>query len=370
MKLIPNSAKIIGFSASASLLVLSACSGDEARASGPPRGFGGPPATPVETAAVVEGDIARVIVLPGTVEPIRTVGVNTQLAGALLEVAVEEGDRVEAGQVVARLDDRELRAQLRSAEASFEVAQAAYERSTQLLERQIITRPEYEADRTAYEASRSQLDQVRTRLGFTQVRAPIGGVVTVQAFQTGDVVGNQARLLEVAEVDTMVVRVSVSELDVVQIMEGDTVEVRLDALRDQVLQARVRRVFPAADPATRLVPVEVALSSVDARRVRPGFLARVSFELDPKAGAKLIPAGAIVSRGGGEGVYVVADSTVVLRTITPGLTANGQVEILDGLSAGERVVTLGANLLRDGGKIRDVTGRGAGDQPRRTEADQ
>ena len=240
-------------------LSVGACGGDEAPAGGRPGGFGGAPATPVETAAVTEGEIARVVTLPGTVQPIRTIGVNAQVSGALLEVPVEEGDRVEEGQVVARLDDRELRAQLRSAEASFEVAEASFQRARQLLDRQVITQPEYEAERTAYEAARAQLDQLQTRVGFTRVRAPIGGVVTTKAVQAGDVVGTQGRLLEVAEVDTMVVRVSVSELDVVQIAEGDAVQVALDALPGETLRARVRRVFPAADPATRLIPVEVAL---------------------------------------------------------------------------------------------------------------
>jgi cobalt-zinc-cadmium efflux system membrane fusion protein len=314
----------------------------------------------VETALVEEGEIARVVVLPGTVEPIRTVGVNAQVSGALLEVPVEEGDRVLEGQVMARLDDRELQAQLRSAEAAYEVAEAAFQRARQLRERQVITQPEYEADRTAFEAARAQLDQIRTRVGFTEVRSPIGGVVTAKLVQSGDVIGVQGRLLDVAEVDTMVVRVSVSELDVVEIAEGDPVAVELDARPGETLQAAVRRVFPAADPATRLVPVEVALSDADRGRARPGFLARVTFQLDPKPDAKLVPASAIVSRGGGEGVYVVADSTVVLRTVTPGLTSEGRIEIVEGLAVGDRVVTLGANLLRDGAKIRDVTG-GQGD---------
>lgn len=337
--------------------VLWGCGGDGAPGQGGGPGGPGNQPNPVETALVAKGDIARVIVLPGTVEPIRTVGVNAQVAGGLLEVSVEEGNRVEEGQIVARLDDRELQAQLRSAEASFEVAEASFDRARQLLERQVITQPEYEAERTGFEAARAQLDQLRTRVGFTVVRAPIGGVVTAKLVETGDVVGNQARLLEVAEVDTMVVRVAVSELDIVQIREGDPVDVTLDALPGEVLRATVRRIFPAADPATRLVPVEVALSSADGRRTRPGFLARVSFELDPKPDALLVPASAIVSRGGGEGVYLVSDSTVVLRSVTPGLTAAGQIEIVNGLEVGDRVVTLGANLLRDGGVIRDVTGQ-------------
>lgn len=336
-------------------LSFAACGGGDETAGGPPGGFRGAPATPVETALVAEGEIARIIVIPGTVEAIRTVGINAQVSGALTQVAVEEGDEVADGALLARLDDRELRAQLRSAEAAFEVSEAALERSTVLLERQIITRPEFEADRTAYEAARAQLEQLQTRLEYTEIRSPISGTVTARAVQSGDVVGTQSRLLDIAETDTLVVRVSVSELDVVQIDEGQPVDVRLDALPDVVLQAQVRRVFPSADPATRLVPVEVALDGIYSDRVRPGFLARVSFELDPKPGARLVPASAIVSRGGGEGVYVVADSAVVLRTVTPGLTADGNVEIIEGLEVGERVVTLGANLLRDGARIRDVS---------------
>jgi RND family efflux transporter MFP subunit len=309
----------------------------------------------VETDTAEVGRIARVIVIPGTVEPIRTVGVNAQVSGALLQVTVEEGDRVEEGQILARLDDRELQAQLRSAEASFTVAEAAYNRAEQLLARQVITQPEYEADQTAFAAAQAQLDQLRTRVGFTEIRAPISGIVTSKLVQSGDVVGNQARLLELAEVDTMVVRVSLSELDVVEINQGDLVNVRLDAFGEEIFTAHVRRIFPAADPTTRLVPVEVSLDISDPRRTRPGFLARVAFELAPRSDAILIPAAAIVSRGGGEGVYLVADSTVVLRSITPGLSEGGRVEILDGLQAGDRVVTAGANLLRDGGLIRDMT---------------
>jgi membrane fusion protein (multidrug efflux system) len=321
-------------------------------------------AVPVETDTVRAGRIARRVTIPGTVNAIRTVAVNAQVSGALLAMEVEEGDRVDTGDLLARLDDREIRAQLRSAEAAFNVAEAAYERSQQLRERQVITQPEYERDQTAYEAARAQLDQLQTRAGFTEVRAPIGGIVTTKAVESGDVVGNQGRILEIAEVDTMVVRVAISELDVVQIREGDMVDVALDALPGQPLRARVRRIFPAADPATRLVPVEVALERADGRLTRPGFLARVSFDLDPKEDAILVSAAALVSRGGGQGVYLVAESSVVLRSVTPGLTAAGDVEILEGLAVGDRVVTAGANLLRDGAAIRDVSQEGeAGGRP-------
>jgi membrane fusion protein, multidrug efflux system len=322
------------------------------------RGGGGPVA--VETDTIIVGEIARQVSVSGTVSPIRTVGVNAQLAGALLAVLVQEGDTVAEGRVLARIDDRELQAQLRSAEAAFEVASSALERAEQLRERQVITQPEYERDRTAFEAARAQRDQLLTRVGFAEVRSPIRGVITEKVVEAGDVVGTNSRLFALADVSTMVVRVAVSELDVVEIAPGQEVDVRFDAYPGETVVGRVRRVFPSADPSTRLVPVEVALEGGEARRMaRPGFLARVTFALDPHPGALLAPAMAVVSRTGGQGIFVVgSENTVAFRSVTTGASQDGRVELLTGVQVGDRVVVAGASDLRDGGQIRDLTPRG------------
>lgn len=327
---------------------------------GGPFGRGGGPGggpVAVETDTIIVGEIAREVAVSGTVSPIRTVGVNAQLAGALLDVLVEEGDIVVEGTVLARIDDRELQAQLRSAEAAFEVASSALERSEQLRERQVITQPEYDRDRAAFEAARASRDQLLTRVGFAEVRSTIRGVVTEKVVEAGDVVGTNSRLFSVADVSTMVVRVSVSELDVVEIAPGNEVDVRFDAYPGEMVVGRVRRVFPSADPGTRLVPVEVALEGSEARRMaRPGFLARVTFALDPHPGALLAPAMSVVSRPGGQGVFVVGEAnTVAFRSVTTGASQEGRVELLTGVQPGDRVVVAGANDLRDGGEIRDLS---------------
>jgi len=360
-------------------LVLAACGGETAEgapgaapggqgaarpASGGPGGGasggrGGPAA--VETGVASLGQISRLVTVSGTVSPIRTVAVNSQVSGALLSVLVQEGDTVREGRVLARVDDRELQAQLRSAEAAYEVAASALERSQQLRDRQVITQPEYERDRTAYEAARAQRDQLLTRAEFAEIRAPVAGVVTEKLVEQGDVVGSQSRLFALADISTMVVRVQVSELDVVELSPGQEVEVRLDARPGEVLGARILRVFPSADPATRLVPVEVALEERAARALaRPGFLARVTFPMNPRDGAVLVPQSAVVARTGGQGVFIVLeDGTVSLRNVTVGTTYSGQVEIVSGLSPGERIVVTGASGLRDGGQVREVVRDGA-----------
>lgn len=318
---------------------------------------GGMPATPVDVGPVEVGSIARSVNVSGVVEPIRTIGVNSQLSGALLAVNVQEGDRVSRGAVLARMDDRELRAQLLAAEANFQVADAAYERAQQLRERQVITLPEFERERTAYASAAAQLDQLRARVGYAVVNAPITGVVTEKNVEAGDIVNSNARLFSLADVSTMVARVGVSELDVVELRPGDEVTVQLDAFPGRTMSGRIRRVFPSGNPQTRLVPVEVELGPEAAAIARPGFLARITFALGARVDVMLVPASAVVSGAGGTpAVFVVEDGRATRRTVQTGLTSQGRVEVVSGLRAGETVVVTGANSLRDGVEVRVVGG--------------
>jgi len=342
------------------LLALAGCGGSEEAlpARGGPPGRSGPAA--VEAALVEKGTIARQVNVSGVVEPIRTIGINSQLAGALLEVPVEAGDYVREGQVLARIDDRELAVQEASAEANYNVAQAAFERAEQLMDRQVITVAEYERERTAFAVAEAALEQIRTRRAYATVVAPVSGIILEKSVEQGDIVGAQSRLFTIGDVSTLVVRVPVSELDVVALSVGDRVSVALDAYPGQAITGQIRRIFPAADPTTRLVPVEVALEG--ASMARPGFLARVSFPIAEGAGVLLVPASAVVaSQGGGRSVFVVQNGTATSRPVTVGETAQGRVEIVSGLALGDTVLVAGNTGLRDGAAIRIVAGVGADD---------
>jgi membrane fusion protein, multidrug efflux system len=325
-------------------------------------GFGGPRGAQrtatVELIPVVRGSIARQVTVSGVVEPVRTVGVNSQLAGAITTLNVQEGDIVRAGAVLAKLDDRELAAQVAAATAAHQVAEASYRRAEQLRDRRVITLPEYERERTAFAAAQAQVDQLRTRIGYATVTAPVSGVVTEKHAEAGDVVGNQARLFTIADISEIVVRVGVSELDVVELRPGDVAHITLDAFPNSALRGRIRRVFPVAEPQTRLVPVEVVFDAPSARLARPGFLARVTFDLATSENVLLLPVGAVLGAQGSQAVFLVEDGRAVRRQVTTGLTSQGRIEILSGLAEGEQVVVTGNNALREGMTVRTV---GSGD---------
>jgi membrane fusion protein (multidrug efflux system) len=306
-------------------------------------------------AAAELGSAARSISATGTVQPIRTVTINSQLAGALLEVPVEEGTPVRPGSVLARIDARELEAQLASAEAALEVARRAAERAERLRDQEIVTVAEYERDHAAFVAALATRDQLKTRAGYATVRSPITGVVLAKRVERGDIVAPQTELFTVGDLSTLVAVVPVSELDVASLDVGDAATVALDALPGRTLTGRIRRIFPSADTVTRLVPVEVALTGEAAREARPGFLARITFQLEPRTGVLLVPAGAVLDAAGGTSLFTVSGGRAERRTVERGGNYAGRVEITSGLSAGDTVVVSGATMLQNGAAVRLVT---------------
>ena len=315
------------------------------------------PATAVAVVPAERQNLSRTVTLTGPVEPIRVIGVNSQASGTILAVRVTEGDRVRPGQLLAELDARETVAQLERARAVLANALTAFERSEAMQKAGIITDAEFEQARAAFATATSDVKLWETRLEFSRVTAPSAGVITSKAVETGSAVSTNQRLFDIADDALLVVRVQMSELDVVHVADNDSVSVRLDAQPGARLRGWVRRVFPSADPATRLVPVEVGLARPPPSvRIQPGFLARAEFSVERRSGILAVPAGAIGATSSGNFVFVVENDTLQRRPIVTGMTSAGVVEVLDGLAPGELVVTSGQLNLRPGAEVRVTAG--------------
>ncbi|MCC6243352.1 MAG: efflux RND transporter periplasmic adaptor subunit [Gemmatimonadaceae bacterium] len=310
--------------------------------------------TPVEIETVRRGTVARTSMISGMVEAIRTVGVNAQISGILLSVRAEEGRRVGKGEVLATIDAQELEAQSRSAEASLTFAKATLERSERLFKQQIVTAAEFDRDRAAYESAKASSDQLKTRVGFSRVVAPASGMITEKRVEAGDIVSTQTRLFTVADVSTLVTRVQVSELEVATLRVGDKVPVTIDALGGEQVEGRIRRIFPAADSSTRLVPVEVALASDKGGRIRPGYSVRATFALDKRENALLVPSRAVTGPAGARAVFVVQDGQIARRPVKVGTDVSGNTEVFDGIIEGDSVIVSGTSQLREGAKAKVV----------------
>lgn len=314
------------------------------------------PPTPVAAIEIEPRDLSRQLSLSGTVEPRVTVRLAARTSGAVEEVLVEAGDEVEAGQLLVRLDISEARAELARARAELESARLDHRRAQELRDRGVVSAAQYETARVARQVAESELALWQTRVEFGRVHSPLKAVVAERFIEPGEAVQAQDTLFELAALDELVIRLGVSELDVVHLVPGQAVPVRLDAFPDKQLAATIRRISPLAQPGNRLITVEVALPpDASALGVRPGFLARVSMAIDPRPDALVVPASAIGLHEGRPYVFVIADEQLRRRHVERGVTRGQWTEIVSGLEPGETVLASNPLEMRDGQNVRIVS---------------
>lgn len=315
----------------------------------------GPPQRTVEVKVIriVPRPLQVTATAVGTIEPENRVVVAAQEEGLVTALYVREGDQVARGEVLAQLDDRQLQAQLAEAQARLVEAEGQWRRANTLIQEGLITEAEADAARAAFAVAQARVQALTTRLSFTRITAPLAGVVTVRHVELGDLVSARAPVVELAA-GRRVLRVPVSELDVVKLKPGDSCAVRVDALSQRTFAARIARIFPAADRTSRQVTVEVVLEE-SAPELRPGFLARAELVVERLETAMVVPE-QVVLRGSDypNFVYVVEGETARVRPVQVGLRRGGEALIHAGLAAGDRVVVEGASLLRDGAAVKVI----------------
>ena len=352
--------------------------------------------TATATAPAGGGAAGAVLQATGYVTPRRRATVSTQITGTLTQVLIEEGDHVEKGQVLARLEDSALRAglaaaranlasaqaQIATAQAQLAQAQADARRQDELVASGMVTKQAAEQARTAVATSVAQLDarrreadavnaqlaQAQVNFDYTVVRAPFAGVITEKAAQVGEIVSplsagggfTRTGVGTIVDMDSLEVEVDVAEAYIGQVQPNMPAEAVLDAYPDWKIPAHVIAVIPAADRGKGTVKVRVALEQKDARLV-PDIGVRVSFLGKKEASAPaqaaaargaLVPAAAVVQRDGHAAVFVVVDGKARLHAVTPATPDVGTMKSIPaGIAAGDRVVLSPPSTLQDGAAV-------------------
>lgn len=318
-----------------------------------------PRGTPIAAVELAPRDLSRRLSASGSVEARTRIALASRTSGTLRAVHVDIGDRVEAGELLAELDVAEARAELQRAEALAEEARFNYRRATELRGRQVISQADYQQALARHRVAESEQTLWQTRVAFGRVEAPRNAVVTARYIEPGEAVDAQDTLFELSALDSLVIRLGVSELDVGHLAPDQPVPVRLDALPEDPLEGRVARIHPAADSASRLITAEIALPGDAVERgVRPGYLGRVDLTLDPRPEALAVPAAAIGEHADGRYVYVVEEQRLVRRFIEPGVTRGDWTEVIEGLTAGEVVLATNPIDRQEGDAVRVVGWRG------------
>jgi RND family efflux transporter MFP subunit len=333
------------------LLGLWGCGGSapEARAPEPAES-----AVAVAAVEVVPRDLSLTLELTGSLEPIREVRIAARTSGILRQVLVEEGRRVATGTVLARFDVAEQQAELSRARTLLQNAEATYRRAVEMRERQLISQVDYEQARADRNVARSDVQLWETRTALGTVRATSAGVITQKFVEAGDAVSNGEPLFVVADVSTLVVRVGVTDAYAAHLAAGQDVAITVDAMPGRTWKGTIRRVFPAADPDTRLHPVEFALPGERSDSgPAPGYLARVKVDIDRRDGVLAVPNEALLAGSAEERfVYAIEDDRLVRREVVTGASRRDWTEMVEGLAPGELVVASNPGNLREGMRVR------------------
>jgi len=285
----------------------------------------------------------------GTLKARRTVRIFNQEEGRINRMDVREGDRVKKGQVIVALDHKLISAELAKATATRKQAEVDLKRIRELIKRNAGTRERRDKAETVLAIAIADESLIRTRLEYAQIRAPFGGIVTERKVEPGDIAPRNSHLLTIIDPASLMTVVSISELVIPRLKAGDAAEVKIDALGDTSWPARIGRIHPTIDPRTRQGTVEVELAPVPQGAIA-GQLCRVQLRA-PKIDKLVIPFAALRRDRDGEYAFVIIDAVATLKRVRSGLRLGKQVEILEGLSAGDAIVVRGFLDLRAGKKV-------------------
>ncbi len=287
----------------------------------------------------------------GQVTAIFQATLSSRIQGTIDTLLVREGTKVSQGQVLIKLDSRDLQADLARANADVENTKAHLDRMDQLYAQDAVSKQEMENAIRAYRVTAANRKGVEAQLSYTVVKAPFDGVITEKKVEAGELASPGQPLLKMEDPRRLRLEATVAEGDLKSVSNGDTISVVIDALGENVLIGKVSQILPAGDPHTHTFMVKVDLPNTPG--LRTGMFGR--FQLDKGATPTiLVPLTAVVERGELTSLYSVgADHVARLRWVKLGRRFDQQVEILSGLNEGERVLTDGSRGV-DGATVQNA----------------
>jgi len=349
------------------------------------------PAIEVEATTVGEVYPSQALTLlnaSGYVVAQRKAAVASKVTGRLISITVEEGDKVKSGDIIAKLENEDSAAALKQASANLEASRADLEgakaelrdaknnleRQKELVAKDYVSRLEYDSAEARYKKAAAAVTSAEAAvraysaahqgaevaLGYTFIRAPFDAVVLTKDADIGDIVtpigaaaSAKAAVVTIADMNSLLVEVDVSESNLKQVKTGEPCEIQLDAFPDIRFRGKVHMIVPTADRTKASVMIKVKFLDKD-DRVLPEMSAKVAFlartlnpeELKPRTA---VNAASVITRNEQKYVFLIQNNTAIKAKITTGRQFGEMIEVLDGVKAGDRII------LRPTDKIKDKT---------------
>ncbi|WBL22588.1 efflux RND transporter periplasmic adaptor subunit [Zunongwangia sp. HRR-M8] len=311
----------------------------------------------VTTQKIVDSTFAHYAEVQGDVATDENIIIYPEYSGILDRIYVEEGDKVNKGQVLAKIDDGGLSSQVAQSEAQATLAKTTYERQKRLWDQNIGSEIQYLEAKTNYEASQKAAEQLKSQLAKTSVIAPFSGVVDEIISNQGEVVSpGQSQLLRIINLNNMYVEAAVPENYLSKIQKGTSVKVMISSV-NQNYEGKVTEVGNNINPNNRTFRVKIAIPNPD-RLIKPNQIATILLNDYTAEDAITIPENTVQKNSLGESVVYTleskTDSTGVAKKniIKTGYVYNNMIEVTEGLEAGATLIVEGSKSLRDGQEVK------------------
>lgn len=359
-------------------LTLTACGG-----SAPQTGSDADARVPVEVAVARHAPIAASYSGTAALEAEHEADVVAKAGGVLVKIDAEEGETVHVGQLLAQIDDASARATLAQSAAQLRKAQTTYDRASKAVAQSLIPKAEYDQDKYDMQAQSAATQNAELQLSWTRIVAPIGGVIARRMVKQGNLVQANQAVFHIVDMNPLTAILNVPERELGTLKMGQPVKLAVDALPGKAFSGSIERIAPVVDAGSGTFRVTCLFDNTVAgnETLRPGMFGRIDIVYDQRRDALVIPRSALLDEDGETAVYVIergaakpkaADKSTVRpgdavaaepakaaqppliakrRVVKIGYVDGDRVEIRSGLQAGDRVVTLGRDAVRDGSAV-------------------
>lgn len=312
-----------------------------------------PGAFPVEVATALSTPSESAIRSVGSLASDESVSISAEVGGRIAEIRFREGDRVKEGDVLVKLDDSLIRAELADAQARLTLADGNFRRANTLSQSGAGTERALDEARSAQGTARAAVDLAQTRLSKTEIRAPFGGIVGLRKVSAGAYVDTGQAMVNLEKIDVLKLDFKVPENLLAQVHVGQPVQISVDAYPEKLFTGEIYAIDPMVDVNGRALSARARLDNRE-EVLRPGLFARVMIRRAVGERVVIVPEGAIVPRADGVVVFRVQDGKAVETPVQLGERRAGAVEIVSGVQPQDVVIVSGHTRLKNGAQVEVV----------------
>lgn len=308
---------------------------------------------PVEVVAVARGDIQQTYRTITTLEAENDAQVVARSTGLLESILVEEGDRVEKGQLLAQLDIEQLSLEVAQLEATSKKLKKELNRQQSLFSRKLTSSDALDRATFEYQSQQAQFQLAKLKLNYASIKAPISGVITERMVKPGNLIRDNDILFKIVDLNSLKAVLHLPEKELHNVKKEQTILLNIDALGDRVINGKIERIRPSIDTDTGTFKVVAKLNNDD-EFLKSGMFGKVEVVFDVHENSLILEQHAVITQDNRSHVFVVKDNQAIQTPVKLGFQHAGMVEITEGLNELDQVITTGQQILKHQAKIEVV----------------